>query len=530
MVEPFFPPTIFDTLTTALLNEHPLFRMTGVVIQYYPTLEDAALKRNEIDQNTEYENPNPVPNGANWVDEIWANVEVVGLNTITCIGLKKVANLHIERLPTAHAVAPFRACDDDDDGLFVFDTTRAYQELTKGQTNIQVSYFDTNYNLLFTGAFPNSYQSGSQKIIARVENDPSINTPSCYEETEIEFIVDDTPNFYPIPIQELCDDADGVIDGMATFDTEFIEKDILNGQTDVAVYYFDDQGNALPSPLPSLFSTSSTSIRVELVSTINTSCVGVGSVDFNVLENPSFDLAQQGVLCLDETVLELEVKNPSENYSYVWEHIDENNARTSVGTSSQITIDVGGTYTVTATTIGDIGCSTTKSIEVITSEFAKFDTNDIIISGFSSQENTVEIIIDNLGVGDYEYALDDSSFQDNPYFDLVRPGMRTVKVRDKNGCGVSSAQVGVVGYYKYFSPNNDGINDTWQILGLKTTFNSNSLVYIYDRYGRFLYQLSNADDFWDGTYQGQPLPADDYWFRLELEDGRIYSGHFSLMR
>ena len=525
-----FPPTIFDTLTTALLNEHPLFRMTGVVIQYYPTLEDAALKRNEIDQNTEYENPNPVPNGANWVDEIWANVEVVGLNTITCIGLKKVANLHIERLPTAHAVAPFRACDDDDDGLFVFDTTRAYQELTKGQTNIQVSYFDTNYNLLFTGAFPNSYQSGSQKIIARVENDPSINTPSCYEETEIEFIVDDTPNFYPIPIQELCDDADGVIDGMATFDTEFIERDILNGQTDVAVYYFDDQGNALPSPLPSLFSTSSTSIRVELVSTINTSCVGVGSVDFNVLENPSFDLAQQGVLCLDETVLELEVKNPSENYSYVWEHIDENNARTSVGTSSQITIDVGGTYTVTATTIGDIGCSTTKSIEVITSEFAKFDTNDIIISGFSSQENTVEIIIDNLGVGDYEYALDDSSFQDNPYFDLVRPGMRTVKVRDKNGCGVSSAQVGVVGYYKYFSPNNDGINDTWQILGLKTTFNSNSLVYIYDRYGRFLYQLSNADDFWDGTYQGQPLPADDYWFRLELEDGRIYSGHFSLMR
>ena len=526
-----FPPTIFDTLTTALLNEHPLFSMTGVVIRYYPKLEDAALKRNEIDQNTDYENPNPVLNGATWVDEIWANVEVVGLNTITCIGLKKVANLHVEKLPTAHAVAPFRACDDDDDGLFIFDTTRAYQELTKGQTNIQVSYFDTNYNLLFTGAFPNSFESGSQKIIARVENDPSINNPSCYEETEIEFIVDDTPNFNPIPIQELCDDSDGVIDGMATFDTQFIEKDILNGQTDVVVYYFDDQGNALPSPLPPLFNTPSTFIRVELVNTINTSCISVGFVDFNILENPSFDLDQEGVLCLDETVLDLEVKNPSDNYSYVWEYIDENNAITRVGTSSEITIDVGGTYTVTATTIGDIGCSTTKSIVVIPSEFAKFDSNDIIIiSGFSSQENTVEIIIDNLGVGDYEYALDDSSFQDDPYFEQVRPGMRTVKVRDKNGCGVSSAQVGVVGYYKYFSPNNDGINDTWQILGLKTTFNSNSLIYIYDRYGRFLYQLSNADDFWDGTYQGQPLPADDYWFRLELEDGRVYSGHFSLMR
>ena len=233
---------------------------------------------------------------------------------------------------------------------------------------------------------------------------------------------------------------------------------------------------------------------------------------------------------MDETVLGLEVKNPSDNYSYVWEYIDENNAITRVGTSSQITIAVGGTYTVTATTIGGIGCSTTKSIEVITSEFAKFDTNDIIISGFSSQENTVEIKIDNLGVGDYEYALDDSSFQDDPYFEQVRPGMRTVKVRDKNGCGVSSAQVGVVGYYKYFSPNNDGINDTWQILGLKTTFNSNSLYISMIVMADFCTSFRMPMIFGMGPIKGRPLPADDYWFRLELEDGRIYSGHFSLMR
>ena len=40
----------------------------------------------------------------------------------------------------------------------------------------------------------------------------------------------------------------------------------------------------------------------------------------------------------------------------------------------------------------------------------------------------------------------------------------------------------------------------------------------------------DPDESWDGSYQGQPLPADDYWFRLELEDGRVYTGHFSLMR
>ena len=194
-----FPPAIFDSLTNELLREHPLFQESGVVIQYYPTLDDAARKINEIDQSVAYENPNPEQSGKNWVDEIWANVEVVELNTISCIGLKKVANLHIERLPTAYAVAPFRECDDDDDEFYPFDTSRVYQELTQGQTNIGVSYFDTDYNLLFTGMLPNPYNSSNQTIIARVENNPSSNTPSCYEETEVVFVVDDTPNFNPVP-------------------------------------------------------------------------------------------------------------------------------------------------------------------------------------------------------------------------------------------------------------------------------------------------------------------------------------------
>jgi gliding motility-associated-like protein len=525
-----FPPSVFDSLTNELLREHPLFEESGVVIQYFPTLDDAARKTNQIDQTSVYENPNPKAIGRRWVDEIWANVEVVGLNTISCIGLKKVANLYIEHIPTAYAISSFRECDDDDDGSYPFDTSRVYQELTQGQINISVSYYDTNYNLLFTGVLPNPYSSNDQKIIARVENNPSINTPSCYEETEIEFVVDDTPNFNPIPTLMLCDDSDGIIDDKAIFDTQSIETDILDGQTDIVFAYYDSDGNTLPSPLPPLFTTSSTSIRVELISTINNSCVSEGFVDFEVIKNPSFDLDQQAVLCLNEGAVNIEVRSPGDDYSYMWEHIDENNAVTVVGTTPSVSVSKGGWYTLTATSLGPLACTTSKRIEVLTSELAKLSEKDVVIGGFSSTENTIEILIDNLGVGDYEYALDDLIFQDQPNFINVRPGMRTVSVRDKVGCGVSQVQVGVVGYYKYFSPNNDGINDTWQILGLKTTFNSLSNVYIYDRYGRFLAQISGPNETWDGSYQGQPLPADDYWFRLELEDGRVYTGHFSLMR
>jgi gliding motility-associated-like protein len=525
-----FPPSVFDSLTNELLREHPLFQESGVVIQYYPTLDDAARKTNPIDQTSAYENPNPKANGENWVDEIWANVEVIGLNTISCIGLKKVANLFIERLPTAHPVSPFRECDDDDDGAYPFDTSRVYQELTQGQTNINVSYFDTNYNLLSTGVLPNPYRTNDQTIIARVENNPSSNIPSCYEETEIEFIVDDTPNFNPIPTLMLCDDSDGLIDDKAVFDTQSIEAAILDGQTDVVFAYYDSNGNALPSPLPPLFITSSTSIRVELISSINNSCISEGYIDFDVIKNPSFDLDQQAVLCLNEGSVDIGIRNPADNYSFVWEHIDENNMVTVVGTTPSINVDKGGTYTLTATVLGPLACTTSKSIEVLTSELAKLSEKDIVIGGFSSTENTVEILKDNLGVGDYEFALDDRAFQDDSYFTQVKPGMRTVFVRDKIGCGIATVTIGVVGYYKYFSPNNDGINDTWQILGLKTTFNRQSNVYIYDRYGRFLNQISGPEESWDGSYQGSPLPADDYWFRLELEDGRVYTGHFSLIR
>jgi gliding motility-associated-like protein len=525
-----FPPSVFDSLTNELLREHPLFQESGVVIQYYPTLDDAARKTNPIDQTSAYENPNPKASGGGWVDEIWANVEVVGLNTISCIGLKKVANLYIERLPAAYAVTPFRECDDDDDGSYPFDTSRVYQELTQGQTNISVSYYDADYNLLSTGALPNPYSTNDQKIIARVENNPSSNTPSCYEETEIEFVVDDTPNFNPIPTLMLCDDSDGTIDDKAIFDTQSIETDILDGQTDIVFAYYDSNGNTLPSPLPPLFTTSSTSIRVELMSSINNNCVSEGFVDFEVIKKPSFDLDQQAVLCLNEGSVDIGIRNPGDDYSFMWEHIDEKNTLTVVGTTPSLSVSKGGRYTLTATGLGPVPCTTSKRIEVLTSELAKLSEKDIVIEGFSSTENTIEIFVDNLGVGDYEYAVGDGNFQDEPYFTEIRPGIQTINVRDKIGCGLSQVQVGVVGYYKYFSPNNDGINDTWQILGLKTTFNSLSNVYIYDRYGRFLAQISGPDETWDGSYQGQPLPADDYWFRLELEDGRVYTGHFSLMR
>ena len=88
----------------------------------------------------------------------------------------------------------------------------------------------------------------------------------------------------------------------------------------------------------------------------------------------------------------------------------------------------------------------------------------------------------------------------------------------------------VIGYRKYFTPNGDGVNETWKILGIRSDFNAGSKVYIFDRFGKLLKQLDPLSNGWDGTYLGKPMPATDYWFRTFLEDGREFKGHFSLVR
>jgi gliding motility-associated-like protein len=82
---------------------------------------------------------------------------------------------------------------------------------------------------------------------------------------------------------------------------------------------------------------------------------------------------------------------------------------------------------------------------------------------------------------------------------------------------------------KYFTPNNDGINDTWLIPEMKEYPGSN--VKIFDRYGKLLKQLNAGIIGWNGKFNTLDLPADDYWYVLKLEANKPeIKGHFTLKR
>ena len=59
-------------------------------------------------------------------------------------------------------------------------------------------------------------------------------------------------------------------------------------------------------------------------------------------------------------------------------------------------------------------------------------------------------------------------------------------------------------------------------------FQPNSKIHIYDRFGKLLKEIAPTEKGWNGTLNGYVLPADDYWFSVKLQDGRVYKNHFSL--
>jgi gliding motility-associated-like protein len=80
-----------------------------------------------------------------------------------------------------------------------------------------------------------------------------------------------------------------------------------------------------------------------------------------------------------------------------------------------------------------------------------------------------------------------------------------------------------------FTPNGDGINDTWNIQNLDTY--TNCKVQIYNRYGTSVFSSIGYGVPWDGTYQNTALPTGTYYYIVNLENGgKVFSGFVAIIR
>ena len=193
-----------------------------------------------------------------------------------------------------------------------------------------------------------------------------------------------------------------------------------------------------------------------------------------------------------------------------------------------------GTYTVVATnTI--TGCVSSPAVSAIVS------TANPAISLYAYVENNISnsasvTVIVNSGTGPFLYQLDNGPFQTSNVFTLVPSGLHTITVQDAFNCTNLKTSTLVIDFPNYFTPNGDNYNDYWNIYGIQNQ--PSAKIYIFDRYGKLITQLNPLGQGWDGNYNGNPLPATDYWFVLEYIEKdssgsivwRTFKSHFSLLR
>lgn len=113
----------------------------------------------------------------------------------------------------------------------------------------------------------------------------------------------------------------------------------------------------------------------------------------------------------------------------------------------------------------------------------------------------------------------------NPTGSILESTTFMVYVKDNNGCvGTDTAYVEVlpdVVVTSGFTPNGDGINDTWIIDNMELF--PNNTVQIFNRWGIVLYSQNgyNGQNAWDGFYEGKPLPVGTYYYAIDLNDTRF---------
>ncbi len=457
----------------------------------------------------------------------------------TCFDIAEIT-IEVIQKPVINVDAELKQCDDDTDGFTAFNLEEANSIVVDDVSGLTFEYYlslaeaESGINAISDTTYFENQTVGTQVVYYSVTN-----ANGCRVVGELTLLVGTTqiPSTFQTLEYYSCDAtyADEE-DGIAQFDFSDASAvfTALFPTQNVQVSYYETLEDAL-AEVNSIVDTTtfvntiedSQAIYVRIDSEINNECVGLGDyIHLNVMPRPIENEAGEYFICLDEinnTVqLTAGIRDgfSISNYSYQW---FMGTAAIAGASDYYLTINEAGLYSVQVTDSNS--CVYTREISVTGSEAAQIE--DVFISDLDLQK---EITILVSGSGDYEYSIDGENYQDSNLFTDVPYGIVTLYVRDKNGCGVVTKEIIVLGFPQFFTPNGDGINDFWNVVGVNDRYSRYSKISIFDRYGKLISQFRSTATGWDGTFNGEALPATDYWCVVELPDGRLYKGHFALIR
>jgi gliding motility-associated-like protein len=237
------------------------------------------------------------------------------------------------------------------------------------------------------------------------------------------------------------------------------------------------------------------------------------TVIVNAVITPTF--TQVGAICAGEVLSDLPTTSVN-GVSGTWSPAMNNTATT--------------TYTFTPN--ASETCAEPTTLEIVVNEIINLSMIVNVIANKFINNQSIEVDVINAN-GSCEYKLDDGLWQDSNLFESLTVGKHIVAAREKSGCSIeANIWFLLIDYPRFFTPNNDGTNDTWNIEGLESQ--PEAVITIFDRYGKAL-SVFRADALgWNGVWNGKEMASNSYWFKVQYfemeEKSKTVRSYFSLLR
>ncbi len=515
--------TDYDGITTFNLedaNFQILDRIqTNLIINYFEDL-------NDINQNDGLDNSNEILDPQNFISDS-KTVYIKVANTLTgCFSVIPL-ELVVNAPPTTNSLGTISICDNDTD---TYDLSQVNSMIVDDTNLVNISYHNTpsnaNNNIAIGNTF--NYTASNHTIYVKVSD---INT-GCPIVTSFNLQINPNPVAIapPLTTTEKCDDD---YDGLFPFDLSQSSElsNAIRGSLNASTYsvnYFESIDNAENNFEPysngHLFNNGDT-IYTRLENT-TTGCYSTTLFTVTILPLPFVNVEDVEVVCINDLPRIINADTGNSEDTYYWYNSTLN--RTEITPEIALTIsDLSDDWSITITR-PSTGCEKTKLFEVIQSVEATIDFTTTVDF---SDPNSITVGVNPSSIGNYVYILDDGEPQSSNFFNNVSIGPHVVTVRDLNGCEDVSQDVVVIDVPKFVTPNGDGHFDTWHITGVNQL--TGTVIFIYNRHGKLLKTLPHTSPGWDGTFNGQNMPADDYWYV-----GNVFykgtefqmKGHFALKR
>jgi len=334
----------------------------------------------------------------------------------------------------------------------------------------------------------------------------------------------------------LCSMNDVILQDQSTVNFGSITKviwyfDYNNHPQDSVVFIKDSlPPNRLYHHNYGLFNSPATQnylVKMDVYSGI--SCVSTTQQNITIKANPIVTLSTLGPLCVNAAPVQIiENKNGFAGTGVFSGH----------GVSSTGLFDPAaageGTFKINYVFTAQNGCDYSTSQQVVVNpapavsapqDITLLEGGEVRLNATATGDNLTYKWTPSTGL-DHDDIL-------NPVANPTSNTLYTLTVTNGEGC--TAATEVTVNVLKNpiipnaFTPNGDGINDTWNIKYLDTY--PGNTVDIYNRYGEKVYSSIGYAIPWDGTYKGANLPTDTYYYIINPKNGRkVISGSVTIIR